>query len=73
MGSEMCIRDRFNRKYVSDKAVLINTDELRELTGLGRDAAIKLGLQAGARVVMGRLIFWHKKKILDEIERLAGN
>ena len=68
----------FNRKYVSDKAVLINTDELRELTGLGRDAAIKLGLQAGARVVMGRLIFWHKKKegqrkILDEIERLAGN
>ena len=53
----------FNRKYVSDKALLINTDELRELTGLGRDAAIKLGLQAGARVVMGRLIFWHKKKI----------
>ncbi len=63
----------FNRKYVSDKAVLINTNELRELTGLGRDAAIKLGLQAGARVVMGRLIFWHKKMILDEIERLAGN
>lgn len=62
----------YETKFKSNESMLINTDKLRELTGLGRDAAIRLGTEAGAKVVVGRLIYWHRKKVLTYIENLAG-
>ena len=59
-------------KFRSNESILMNTDKLRELTGLGRDAAIRLGTEAGAKVVVGRLIYWHRKKVIAYIEGLAG-
>ena len=60
-----------NRKYVSDNAVLINTSELQKLSGLGRDSAVKLGIAAGARVEIGRLVYWNKKKVLEKIDEIS--
>ena len=60
-----------NRKYNSSDAILINTPELQKITGLGRDSAIKVGIEAGARVEIGRLVYWNKRKVLEKIEELS--
>ena len=63
----------FETKFSSSEPMLINTNTLRQITGLGRDAAIRLGTEAGAKVEIGRLVYWHKKKVLRYIENKAGN
>ncbi len=59
------------RKYRNNKSLLINTQELQELTGLGRDSAKKIATEAGAKVVVGRLIYWDRAKVEAAIERLS--
>lgn len=61
----------YNRKYANKHSMLINTKELQELTGLGRDSAKRLATDAGAKVVVGRLIYWNRAKVEAAIEQLS--
>lgn len=49
---------------------LMDTEELRAYTGLGRNSAMKLGEEIGAKVKVGKRTLWDRKKIdqyLDEL------
>lgn len=61
----------FNRKYANEHSLLINTPELQALTGLGRDSAIRLATEAGAKVKVGRLNYWKRETVEAAIERLS--
>lgn len=61
----------YNRKYANKNSLLINTPELQEFTGLGRDSAVRLATEAGAKVVIGRLIYWNRQKVEAAIDRLS--
>ena len=43
--------------------ILINSKELQSLLGCGYASAIKLGNDAGAKVNVGRRVFWNKEKV----------
>lgn len=51
---------------------LIDTEELRAYTNLGRNNAIKLGEEIGARVQVGRRVLWDKKKLDNYFDSLTG-
>lgn len=51
---------------------LINTDELRAYTNLGRNNAMKLGDEIGARVQIGKRILWDRIKIDQYFNSLTG-
>ena len=53
------------------QARLISIEELREYTILGRNAAMELGANAGARVSIGKRILFDKKKIDVYINEIA--
>lgn len=51
---------------------LIDTDELRAYTNLGRNSAMKLGDEIGARVQIGKRILWDRIKIDQYFNSLTG-
>lgn len=51
---------------------LIDTDELRAYTNLGRNNAMKLGDEIGARVQIGKRILWDRIKIDQYFNSLTG-
>lgn len=51
---------------------LIDTDELRTYTNLGRNSAMKLGDEIGARVQIGKRILWDRIKIDQYFNSLTG-
>lgn len=49
---------------------LMDTEELRAYTGLGRNNEMKFGEEIGAKVKVGKRVLWDRKKIdqyLDEL------
>ena len=50
---------------------LMNTDELRVYTGLGRDNAKKLGKRIGACVRIGNRTLWDRKKVDQYFDSLS--
>lgn len=51
---------------------LIDTEELRAYTNLGRNNAMKLGEEIGARVQIGRRVLWDRVKIDQYFNSLTG-
>lgn len=54
------------RQRVSDmltESRLMDTEELRAYTNLGRNNAMKLGEEIGAKVKIGKRVLWDRKKI----------
>lgn len=54
-----------SRKIIvsANEARLMDTEELRAYTNLGRNNAMKLGDEIGARVQIGRRVLWDRVKI----------
>lgn len=50
--------------YEPKERLLMNTEELQNLLNCGRDSAVKLGLQAEAKVTIGARVFWKVARIL---------
>lgn len=50
---------------------LIDTDELRAYTNLGRNNAMKLGEEIGAKVKIGKRVLWDRVKIDQYLDRLT--
>lgn len=57
---------------VSGENRLMDTEELRAYTNLGRNSAMKLGEESGARVKIGKRVLWDKVKIDQHLNELTG-
>ena len=51
---------------------LMDTEELRVYTNLGRNNAMKLGEEIGARVQIGRRVLWDRRKVDEYFNSLTG-
>ena len=51
---------------------LMNTEELRAYTNLGRNNAMKLGEEIGAKVQIGRRVLWDRRKVDEYFNALTG-
>lgn len=54
------------------KSRLMDTEELRAYTNLGRNNAMKLGEEIGAKVQIGRRVLWDRRKIDEYFNSLTG-
>ncbi|WP_395549193.1 MULTISPECIES: DUF6462 family protein [unclassified Lacrimispora] len=51
---------------------LMDTDELRAYTNLGRDNAMKLGEEIGAKIKVGKRVLWDRVKLDQYLNELTG-
>lgn len=51
---------------------LLDTEELRAYTNLGRNNAMKFGEEIGAKIKIGKRVLWDKVKIDQHIDGLTG-
>ena len=51
--------------------ILIDTTELQEQLGCGRGSAVKLGMEAEARVEIGRRVLWNRQKIAEYTYKIS--
>jgi Tfp pilus assembly protein PilP len=51
--------------------ILVDTLELKEMLCSGRESAVVIGTNAGARVQRGRRVFWNVKKIQQYIDEIS--
>lgn len=61
-----------NNIQAKGESRLMDTNELRAYTNLGRNMAIKLGIEAGAKIKMGKRVLWDKVKIDQYLNELTG-
>ena len=63
-----------NRTTMTDvsKSRLMDTEELRAYTNLGRNNAMKLGEDIGAKVQIGRRVLWDRVKVDQYFNSLTG-
>ena len=63
-----------SRKIIAstNEARLMDTEELRAYTNLGRNNAMKLGDEIGARVQIGRGVLWDRVKIDQDFNDLTN-
>lgn len=57
---------------IEGKSRLMDTEELRAYTNLGRNNAIKLGEDIGAKVKVGKRVLWDRVKIDKYLDELTG-
>ena len=61
------MRKTQKQEYDAPK-LLVDTEELKQMLCSGRAAAVKIGINAGAKVSIGKRVFWSVKKIEQYIE-----
>lgn len=54
-----------------DSRLLISTSDLRELLSCGRSTAIKIGIEAEARVQIGKRVLWNVSKVQRYLNELT--
>ncbi len=57
---------------ISGESRLMDTEELRAYTNLGRNNAMKLGEEIGAKVKVGKRVLWDRVKIDQYLNELTG-
>ena len=57
---------------VAGESRLMDTEELRVYTNLGRNNAMKLGEDIGAKVKVGKRVLWDRIKIDQYLNELTG-
>lgn len=57
---------------ITAKSRLMDTEELRTYTNLGRNNAMKLGEEIGAKVKVGKRVLWDRVKIDQYLNELTG-
>lgn len=61
-----------NNIQAKGESRLMDTNELRAYTNLGRNMATKLGIEAGTKIKMGKRVLWDKVKIDQYLNELTG-
>ncbi len=49
----------------------VDTFELQSMLGCGRKGAVDIGTAAGARVQIGRRVFWNVKKVQQYLDAIS--
>ena len=57
---------------ITGESRLMDTEELRVYTNLGRNNAMKLGEEIGAKVRIGRRVLWDRVKVDQYFNSLTG-
>lgn len=57
---------------ITGESRLMDTEELRVYTNLGRNSAMKLGEEIGAKVRIGRRVLWDRVKVDQYFNSLTG-
>ena len=57
---------------IAGESRLLDTEELRVYTNLGRNNAMKFGEEIGAKVKIGKRVLWDKVKIDQYLNKLTG-
>ncbi|WP_077612996.1 hypothetical protein [Clostridium sp. Marseille-P2415] len=57
---------------IAGESRLMDTEELRAYTNLGRNNAMKLGEEIGAKIKIGKRVLWDKVKIDQYFNELTG-
>lgn len=57
---------------ITGESRLMDTEELRVYTNLGRNNAMKLGEEIGAKVRIGRRVLWDRVKVNQYFNSLTG-
>ena len=57
---------------ITGESRLMDTEELRVYTNLGRNNAMKLGEEIGAKVRIGRRVLWDRVKEDQNFNSLTG-
>ena len=60
------------RTVNTEKSRLMDTEELRVYTKLGRNSAMKLGEEIGAKVRIGRRVLWDRVKVDQYFNSFTG-
>lgn len=50
----------------------IDTAELQQMLCAGRKTAIKMGIEAGARIKVGTRVMWNVRKISEYLDSISG-
>lgn len=66
------MRQRKDSLTGNTSARLMDTEELRAYTSLGRNSAMKLGEEIGAKVQIGRRVLWDRAKVDQYFNSLTG-
>lgn len=56
---------------ITENTILVSTDRLREALMCGRESAVKLATDAGARVEVGRRVLWNLEKVKKYVEEIS--
>ncbi|EXG86237.1 hypothetical protein K413DRAFT_3062 [Clostridium sp. ASBs410] len=57
---------------VAGESRLLDTEELRAYTNLGRNNAMRWGEEIGAKIKIGKRVLWDKVKIDQYLNELTG-
>lgn len=56
----------------ADSPLLVDTKALQGLTGCGRDCATRIGMEAEARVKIGRRVLWNVEKVRAYLNQICS-
>lgn len=68
-------RENMKNRAVKSKigeSRLMDTEELRAYTNLGRNSAMKIGEEIGAKVKIGKRVLWDRVKVDQYFNSLTG-
>lgn len=54
-----------------NQKLAVDTSELRAMLSCGRDTAVKVGTEAGARIQIGKRVLWNVDKVQSYIDKLS--
>ena len=61
-------KTKFN---VTDHSLCVDTYGLQEITQSGRKTAVEIGMQAGARIQIGKSVRWNVEKVKRYIDAIS--
>lgn len=59
------------KSELNNQRKTVDTFELQSMLGCGRKGAVDIGTAAGARVQIGRRVFWNVKKVQQYLDAVS--
>lgn len=54
-----------------NQKLAVDTSELRTMLSCGRDTAVKVGTEAGARIQIGKRVLWNVDKVREHLNSIS--
>lgn len=55
----------------TQRRLAVDTKELQSMLCCGRDTAVKIGLEAGSRLQVGKRVLWNIEKVQDYLNAIS--